>query len=109
MKGDKNMQKYLKAIKDLENLVEINTSKIREYKITGMYYNKDVEKNTKDISILLKLFRKQQKELETWKKIAEKLAEDKIIPKCKNCSDEDTHECTECALEWARNEVKNDD
>ena len=46
------------------------------------------------------------KELETYKKIAEKLAEDKIIPKCKNCS-EDTHECTECALEWARNEVKN--
>ena len=46
-------------------------------------------------------------ELETYKKIAEKLAEDKIIPKCKNCSDEDTHECTECALDWARKEVEN--
>ena len=45
---------------------------------------------------------------ETWKKIAEKLAEDKIIPKCKNCSDEDTHECTECALDWARKEVENE-
>ena len=45
------------------------------------------------------------KELETYKKMAELLAEDKIIPKCRNCSDEDTHECTECALDWARNEV----
>lgn len=44
-----------------------------------------------------------------WKKIAEKLAEDKIIPKCKNCSDEDTHECTECALDWARKEVEKDE
>ena len=48
------------------------------------------------------------KELETYKKMAELLAEDKIIPKCRNCSDEDTHECTECALDWARKEVEKD-
>lgn len=49
-----------------------------------------------------------QEELEIYIKMAEKLAEDKIIPKCKNCSDEDTHECTECALEWARKEIEKD-
>lgn len=53
-----------KAIEDLENLVEINTSKILEYQSTGMYYNKDVEKNTNDIAILLKLFKKQHNKID---------------------------------------------
>ena len=57
-------EKELKAIQDLENLVEINTSKIIEYQSTGMYYNKDVEKNTKDISTLLNLFKKQLNKIE---------------------------------------------
>lgn len=54
----------LKAIEDLKNLVEINTSKIIEYQSTGMYYNKDVEKNTKDIATVLNLIEKQQKQIE---------------------------------------------
>ena len=51
-------------------------------------------------------------ELETWKKIAEKLAEKKVVG-CINCtvscvSDEDIDTYIINEIDWARNEVKND-
>ena len=41
-------------IEILKDLVEVNKTKIEEYKSTGMYYNKDVERHTIAIENLLK-------------------------------------------------------
>ena len=87
---NERIKKYLGSVEERINFNKENGCKLLDCKV--------IDENIKLRQENIKL-----------KKIAEKLAEDKIIPKCKNCSDEDTHECTECALDWARNEVLKDE
>ena len=86
---------------EYQQAIENVLSELSNLKWKNEIYVKSIKSHKETIE-------KQDKELETYKKIAEKLAEDKIIPKCKNCSDEDMHECTECTLDWARKEVENE-
>lgn len=91
--------------KDIEILEELITHK-DDYDVAyGYRFEKPCQIGSEKINAIENVLADR----ETWKKTAEKLAEDKIIPKCKNCSDEDTHECTECALEWARKEVESEE
>ena len=60
-----------------------------------------------DIRIVLNLITKQQKELETYKKIAEFLAKNSVVrAKCERCvEDLDENGCIRCMLNWAKSEV----
>ncbi len=93
---------YVRCGFTLNQAIENVLSELSNLKWKNEIYVKSIKSHKETIE-------KRDIELETYKKIAEKLAEDKIIPKCKNCSDEDTHECTECALEWARKEVESEE
>ena len=97
-------EKFLKALGIIEE-DSLEKNQIRIKTLLNLIEKQQIEINELKNKLCQKIDVEGHHQVQQWKKIAEKLAEDKIIPKCKNCYDEDTHECTECALEWARNEV----
>lgn len=76
----------------------------------------ELEKKDEEIEISDQLIERQnieidnlKSDLETWKKIAEKLAKNTVRAKCERCV-EDLNEdgCARCTIDWARKEVENE-
>lgn len=103
-------------MRDLDKDIEFLKEKIEEctriiQSVSNMENKKTYSKERTNFKKVLNLIENKDKELETWKKIAEKLAEH--IDFCPNnfeitkCEDYDNN-CAKCRLEYVRKEVENE-
>ena len=99
-------EEYLNAIEnvlsELSNLKwknEIYVKSIKSHKETIEKKDIEIEILKRQVDVDNIILEKQDKETETWKKIAEKLA-DKLV--------EIEDVCKQCIIDWARKEVENE-
>ena len=110
-----NSYDYILKLNTREELIENGLKlldELEEYQSINNCQKQSIDTLNFNIRNLQKELANKDKELETYKKIAEKLAEKKVVG-CINCtvscvSDEDIDTYIKNEIDWARKEVEND-